>query len=137
MELSLKRYLISAVKWLSLFIAMQALIIICLIFDFGKRGSLIISGIITFLFLLPFGIYYLYLFLFFKKKIKGVSPEEAIITNWQAGSFRYTGKLILNIDDKEYSTASYFSQEEAKSTVGKTVLYTIIDDTLFIYKIKD
>ena len=137
MELSLRRYLISAVKWLSLFIAMQALIIICLIFEVGKRGSIITASIISFLILLPFGIYYLFLFFYFKKKIKTAVPAEAVITNWAAGSFRYTGKVILNLDGKEYETASYFSQQEAKETVGKTVVYTIIDETLFIYEIKD
>ena len=137
MEFSLKRYLIKAIKWLSAFIIIEALIVLSFIFDLGKRGSIIMAGVITLLFILPIGLYYLASFFFFKKKIKGVIPEEAVITNWQAGSLRYTGKLILTIDDKEYSTASYFSQEEAKSTVGKTVAYTIIDETLFIYKIKD
>ena len=73
----------------------------------------------------------------FKKKCESATPVDGVIANWEAGFFRYTGAVIVNVDDKEYSTSAYFSNEEAKEMVGKTVSYAIISDTLFIYEVKE
>ncbi len=137
MKLSLKRYLLSAIKWLSAFLGLEILICLFYLLDTKKSSSFIIINVMNFVILLPIGIYYLSLFFFFKKKCKDLTPKEAVVANWAAGSFRYTGKIIVKQDEEEYSTASYFSQEEAKNLVGKTVLYAIISDTLIIYEIKE
>ena len=73
----------------------------------------------------------------FKKKCESVTPVDGVIANWEAGFFRYTGAVIVKVDDKEYSTSAYFSNEEAKEMVGKTVSYAIISETLFIYEVKE
>ena len=77
------------------------------------------------------------MFFVFKKKCESATPVDGVIANWEAGSFRYTGAVIVKVDDKEYSTSAYFSNEEAKEMVGKTVSYAIISDTLFIYEVKE
>ena len=81
------------------------------------------------------GTYYLITFFIFKGKCKGVTPSEGIISNWKSGFYRYTGKVIIDIDDNEYSTAAYFASDECERLVGKTVSYAIINDKLFIYEI--
>ena len=77
------------------------------------------------------------MFFIFKNKCKSSDVAEGVVANWQTGFYRYTGSVIVKVDDKEYSTSAYFSHEECKELVGKTVLYAIIDELLFIYKIKD
>lgn len=136
MKLSLKKYLIFALKWLCPFAFLE--ILICLLRFTGiADGTLFamvsVANIVCRL--LP-GAYYLIMFFVFKKKCENFMPTDAVITNWEAGFFRYTGGVIANVDGKEYATSAYFTQEEAKEMVGKNVSCAIIDDTLFIYEIK-
>ncbi len=137
MELSLKKYLSFALKWLIPFAFLE--ILICVLFF----ASIIKSGLFAFLFiisiiclLLP-GAYFLTMFFIFKKKCKRFTPVDGVIANWQSGFYRYTGSVIIKADDKEYSTSAYFTNEECKELVGKSVSYAIIDETLFIYEIND
>lgn len=83
------------------------------------------------------GAYYLIMFFVLKRKCKNVTPKDGVISNWEAGFYRYTGGVIIKIDDTEYSTSAYFSNEECKELIGKTISYAIIDETLFIYEIKN
>ena len=77
------------------------------------------------------------MFFVYKNKCKNFTPVEGVITNWEAGFYRFTGGVIIKVDDKEYSTSAYFSNEECKELVGKSISYALIDETLFIYEIKD
>ena len=137
MELSLRKYLSFALKWLIPFAFLE--ILICILFF----TSVIKSGLFAFIFviniiclLLP-GAYFLTMFFIFKKKCKCFTPIDGVIVNWEAGFYRYTGSVIINSDGKEYSTSSYFTNEECKGLVGKHVSYAIIDEMLFIYEIND
>ena len=136
MGLSLKRYLSSAIRWLSVFAVLE--LVICLLHLAEVEATAIVfPSIVGFICLLPPGAYYLTMFFVFKKKCENVAPAEGVITNWEAGFYRYTGSVIIKDGGKEYATSAYFSQKEAKELVGKTVSYAIIGDTLFIYEIKE
>ena len=76
------------------------------------------------------------MFFVFKKKCVGVTPTECTIATWEAGFFRYSGSIVIRIDEKEYSTSAYFSHAECRELVGKSALCAIIDDTLIVYEIK-
>lgn len=137
MELSLKKYLSFALKWLIPFALLE--ILICVLFF----TSVIKSGLFAFIFiiniiclLLP-GAYFITMFFIFKRKCKRFTPIDGVIANWEAGFYRYTGSVIICSDGKEYSTSAYFSQEECKELVGKSVSYAIIDEMLFLYSIND
>ena len=75
------------------------------------------------------------MFFIYKKKCKGFTPAEGVIMNWEPGFYRYTGSVIIKVDNKEYSTSAYFNYEDCKELVGKTISYAIIDEILFIYRI--
>lgn len=136
-KLTLSKYLTVAIKWLTPFALLE--ILICVLYFTGIAEATLFAmiSVVNFVFLLPFGAYYLTMFFVFKKKCEGATPVDGIIVNWEVGFIRYTGAVIVKADDKEYSTSAYFSQEEAKEMVGKTVSYAIIADTLFIYEIKE
>lgn len=137
MELSLKKYVLFALKWLIPFASLE--ILICILYS-AKVTSSDIFGIINIAnivcLLLP-GSYYLAMFFLYRSKCKTFTLQEGNIINWEAGFFRYTGKVILEIDGVEYSTSAYFSTDECKELVGKRISYAIINETLFIYNIKD
>jgi len=139
MELSLKKYLMSAAKLLALFLFIGILcLVVCFVdtIDTGIFLALVIPVSCIFL-LFPAG-YYCWIFFVFNKKSKNIAPVEGVVTNWEAGFFyRGTGGIIVNVDGKEYATSAYFSCDECKQLVGKTVSYAIIDETLFVYEIKD
>lgn len=137
MEYSLKKYLFTALKWLTPFVLLELLI--CILYFTGNVEETLftIINIVDIVFLLLPGIYFLIMFFVFKKKCKSFTPVEGMITNWESGFYRYTGSVIIKINDKEYSTSAYFSNDECKELVGKIISYAIIDETLFIYDIKE
>lgn len=137
MELSLKKYLSTALKWLIPFVLLETLI--CLL-SFTKTvgtGVFAVVNIADFVCLLLPGLYFLIMFFVFKNKCKKVVPADGVITNWEQGFYRYTGSVIIKANDNEYSTSAYFSTEECKELVGKNISYAIINETLFIYEIKE
>ena len=138
MEVSLKKYLISALKWFAAFLFIIVLCIaVCFIDTIDKELFFaIIIPISCIVLLLPAG-YYTTMFFVFKKKCRNFTPVEGVITNWETGFYRYSGSVIVEIDGKEYSTSSYFSHEECKELVGKMISYAIINETLFIYDFKN
>ncbi|MBR7116979.1 MAG: hypothetical protein IKC87_04645 [Clostridia bacterium] len=136
-KLTLSKYLTTALRWLMPFALLE--ILACVLYFTGiAEGYLFaVVNVVDFVFLLLPGGYYLAMFFVFNKKSKSTTPEDGVIINWESGFFRYTGSVIVKVDGKEYSTAAYFSQEEAKEMVGKAVSYAIIADTLFIYEVKE
>lgn len=137
MEYSLKKYLFTALKWLTPFVLLELLI--CILYFTGnvEVALFTIINIVDIVFLLLPGICFLIMFFVFKKKCKSFTPVEGMIANWESGFYRYTGSVIIKINDKEYSTSAYFSNDECKELVGKIISYAIIDETLFIYDIKE
>lgn len=135
MKLSLKKYLTHSIRWFIPFVLIGAICLTFCIFDGAdaKLSYIMVLNIIAFF--CP-AAYYLFLFFKFRKKTLNLSPVEGVVSNWKAGSHRYTGKIIVNVDGEEYSTSSYFSCEECKNLVGKTITYAIIDEVLFVYEIK-
>jgi len=137
MELSLKKYLTAALKWLIPFLLLEFLIGILRLAGIAETESFALISAVNVLFLLLPGMCFLAMFFVFKKKCKSFIPAEGVIANWNSGFYRYTGSVIIKIDEKEFSTSAYFSSEECKDMVGKTVTYAIIDEILFIYAVKD
>ena len=136
-KLTLSKYLTTALKWLTPFALLEILICVLHFSGIAEATLFAMINVVNFVFILFPGSYYLTMFFVFKKKCESVTPVDGVIANWEAGFFRYTGAVIVKVDDKEYSTSAYFSNEEAKEMVGKTVSYAIIADTLFIYEIKE
>ncbi len=138
MELSLKKYISSALKlFIPFLVVIVSCIVVCFIdtIDAGTFCAIIIP-ISSILLFFPAG-YYFITFFIFKKKCKEYTPVEGVIFNWKASFYKYLGSVIIKIDDKEYATSAYFTHEECKNLVGKTILYAIIDETLFIYEVKE
>ena len=135
MELSLKKYLASALKFFASFLLSA---ILCFVLYFiGENESLVlIVPTIACMILLLLAGYYFAMFLVYRKKCANFIPVEGTVFNWEAGS-KFSGSIILSVEGKEYSTSSYFSYEECKELVGKTISYAIIDETLFVYEIKN
>ena len=136
-KLSLSKYLATSLKWLIPFVLLETLICVLHFSGIAQATLFAIVNVANFICLLLPGGYYLTMFFVFKKKCESAIHVDGVITNWEAGFFRYTGAVIVKVDDKEYSTSAYFSNEEAKEMVGKTVSYAIIADTLFIYEIRE
>ncbi len=136
-KLTLSKYVTTSLKWLLPLTFLELLV--CLLYFTESADYTLFSMItlINFILLLPPGAYYLIMFFVFKNKCEKVSPSVGVITNWESGFFRYTGAVIMKVGDTEYSTSAYFSSEKAKEMVGKTVSYAIINQTLFIYEIKE
>lgn len=138
MPLSLKKYLTSTLKWFIAFVLVGVMCLcVCFVDNIDKGVFLAIVVPISCITLLLPVVYYFARFLIFKRKCMNVTPVEGVIANWEAGEYRYTGRIIVNVDGKEYSTSSYFNYEECKELVGKTISYAIIDEILFIYEIKN
>ncbi len=135
---SLKKYLIYAFLFLAPFILIMG---VCLLLNLtnGYKYSITIAVVSLFsvLALLMPSLYYFYMYFKFKIKSKKITPTQGVISNWEHGFFRYTGAIIIKIDDKEYSTSAYFNYDDAKELVGKSILYSIIDEVLIIYEILD
>jgi len=137
MILSLKKYLIFALKWFLPFVFIGAICIVLLISGVIDTGMFLfiavaINGIFL---LLPAG-YYFAMYLSFRKKCEKYAPLKGVVANWEAGFYRYTGSIIVKVDDTEYSSSACFSYEECRELVGKTVSYAIIDEILIIYEIE-
>ncbi len=137
MELSLRKYLSTALKWLIQFVLLETLICLLSFTKTIRTGVLVVVNIADFVCLLLPGMYFLIMFFIFKNKCKKVVPADGVITNWEQGFYRHTGGVIIKVNDNEYSTSAYFSTEECKDLVGKSVSYAIINETLFIYEIKE
>lgn len=137
MALSLKKYLSTALKQFIPFVLLEVFISLLFLTKIVGAGVFTVVNIANFVCLLLPGLYFLMMFFVFKKKCKKVVPAEGVITNWEAGFYRYTGSVIIKLNEKEYSTSAYFSQEECKAFVWKSVSYAIIDETLFLYEIKE
>ena len=75
------------------------------------------------------------MFFVYRKKRNNYTPIEGIVTNWTKGFYRNTGSVIVKFNDEEYSTSECFSYEECKNLIGKNILFAIIDEKLFIYKV--
>lgn len=74
-------------------------------------------------------------YLTLNKKCKDATPMEGVIFNWTGG--KYNGNVIIKHNGEEYTSSADFSHEECREMVGKTVLYAIIDSSLFIYEVKE
>lgn len=137
MELSTRKYLSTALKWFIPFALLETLI--CLLLFTKTIGTSVFAAvnIANFVCLLLPGMYFLITFFIFKNKCKKIVPADGVITNWKQGFYRYIGSVIIKLNDNEYSTSAYFSAEECKELVGKSVSYAIINETLFIYEIKE
>lgn len=137
MELSTRKYLSTALKWLIPFVLLETLICLLLFTKTIGTGVFAVVNIANFVCLLLPGVYFSIMFFIFKNKCKKIVPADGVITNWEQGFYRYTGSVIIKLNDNEYSTSAYFSTEECKELVGKSVSYAIINETLFIYEIKE
>ena len=137
MELSLKKYLSTALNCLIPFALLEILLFILYFTSDVPAGFFAIINVVDIICLLLPGTNYLIMFFVFKKKCKDFTPIEGIVSNWDAGFRRFTGCVIIKVGDNEFSTSAYFSHEECKELVVKTILYAIIDELLFIYSIKD
>ncbi len=137
MKLSLSKYLETTLKWFALFAFIEVFLL------FGWLTSALETGIFLFITvaingvctLLP-AVYYLVMYLNFKNKCERYTPVEGVVSNWEAGFFQRTGSVVVKVDGNEYWSSAYFSHDEAKDLVGKSVLYAIIDEILFIYETK-
>ena len=104
--------------------------------DTLKNAFVIIMPLSVCLFLLPC-VYYLYLYLYCKKKADGLARNRGKVSNWEAGFMRHLASVSIIIEDKEFSTPQYFNHEDARSLVGKEIEYCIIDDILFIFSVQE
>ncbi len=135
---SLQKYLGVSLKFFIPFIFLFVLCIF-LLTNSGETIKITISVTLFFTILclgLP-TIYYFTLYLIFRNKCKKYTPCEGVVYNWEIGFFRYSGSVIVKVEDTEYSSSAYFYRDDAKELVGKTISYAIIDETLFIYEIKN
>lgn len=135
MKISLNKYLTYAVGLLLAFTGIGALSALIWIFDDDSFQNIFFVAIIVVGLLVP-SLYYFYLFFKLKKKSVDVILRDAVVCNWES-SGRYSGRIIIKVDDKEYKTSAYFSHQECKDMVGQTVLYAIIDGVLFIDSVKE
>lgn len=137
LQLSLRKYLSSFIKSFASFLVVILLCVSVVFIDGINTGVFLalVLPISSLILLFP-AIYYLAMFFVFKKKCIGVTPMECTIATWEAGFFRYSGSIVVRIDEKEYSTSAYFSHAECRELVGKSALCAIIDDTLIVYEIK-
>ena len=103
MELSLKKYLTAALKWLIPFLLLEFLIGILRLAGIAETESFALISAVNVLFLLLPGMCFLAMFFVFKKKCKSFIPAEGVIANWNSGFYRYTGSVIIKIDEKEFS----------------------------------
>ena len=111
--------------------------------SFGAMGAMcglgtiggVLAGLIPCLLGLLLAIYQFRKYLDLKKKCKEITPSEGVIFNWEGG--KYNGNVIIKVDGKEYKSSADFSHTECQEMVGKTVLYAIIDSSLFIYEVKE
>ena len=69
------------------------------------------------------------------KKSKTLPRQEGEIVNWARGFWKNMGNVIVKIDDKEYSTPSYFFGEEARELVGSKISFCLIEDTVYIFEV--
>lgn len=137
MELSLKKYLFSGLKFsISFFAVMLSCIAVSFIDGIDSTIFCAITIPISAMLLLLPALYYWAAFFRFGRKCKNFTPTEGIVFNWETGPLRYTGSVIVRVGDTEYSSSAYFTHDECKELVGKTVYYAIIDELLFIYGIK-
>lgn len=136
--LSLKKYLTYAFLYLTPFIFIMGISILLHFTDAEKYSiTIAVVRLFSILGLLMPALYYFYMYFKFKIKCKKISPITGVIANWQHGFVRYTGSVIIKINDTEYSTSAYFNYDDAKDLVGKSVKCAIIDETLIIYEILD
>jgi hypothetical protein len=110
MELSLKKYLSTALKWLTPFVFLELLICILYFTSITEAGLFAIINIVNIVCLLIPGAYFLIMFFVYKQKCKNFIPTEGVISNWQTGFYRYTESVIVKVDDKEDSTSSLWSK---------------------------
>lgn len=138
MALSLKKCLMKALEYFGCF---MFIVLICLVMGVAGSSDMgltcLVSITVASVFMLLPALYYFSYYLVFKKKYKDFTPVEGVVFNWEAGLFRGAGAIIVKVDDKKYSTLSYFNNEECNELVGKTISYAIIDDILFVYDIKE
>lgn len=136
--LSLKKYLTYAFLFLSPFTFIMG-ICLCIYFSMSDKFAITVAvvSLASILTLLLPSIYYFYMYFKFKIKCKNIAPTNGVISTWEHGFFRYTGAVIIKVNDTDYSTSAYFNYDDAKDLVGKTVSYAIIDETLIIYEILD
>ena len=133
----LKKYLITAFFYLGMF-AIEFLLCLLLAFIKGLNieMAMLIGSVLGLIVLLP-AIYYFVWFFVFRKKCRSITPGEGIVVNWQLGFFKHTGSVSVKVNDREYSTGLVFFRDEAQGLVGKSVLYAVFDDVLFLYEIKE
>lgn len=135
MKISLNKYLTYAVGLLLAFIGIVALSALIWIFD-DVSFQLYFLVVISVVGLLVPSLYYFYLFFKLKKKSVDIILRDAVVYNWES-SGKYSGRIIIKDDGKEYKTSAYFSHQECKDMVGQTVAYAIIDGILFIDSVKE
>ena len=110
-KLSLSKYLATSLKWLIPFVLLETLICVLHFSGIAQATLFAIVNVANFICLLLPGGYYITMFFVFKKKCESATPVDGVIANWEAGFFRYTGAIIVTVEDKEYSTSAYFSNE--------------------------
>ena len=91
----------TALKWLTPFAILEILICVLHFSGIAEATLFAMINVVNFVFILLPGSYYLTMFFVFKNKCESATPVDGVIANWEAGFFRYTGAVILKVDDKE------------------------------------
>lgn len=137
MAYSLKRYRLAACRWLIPFVLWEVLIILLFATNIVNVTCLAIVSLANAVFLFLPGLYFLVMFWVFRRKSANAVPRDGVITNWGAGFYRYTGRVVIQSDGNTYATSAYFSADECQALVGTAVSYAIIDETLFLYALHE
>ena len=67
-----------------------------------------------------------------EKEVKKQPVFIGTVFNWDEGFFRSSGAIIVKHEGKEYSSPPFFTQKEAKESVGTSLQYCLLGETLFI-----
>ncbi len=135
MAYSLKRYRLASCQQLIPFALLEALILLLFATKTVSATWLAFVTLVNAVCLLLPGLYFLVMFWVFRRKSANALPRDGVIVNWEAGFYRYTGRVVIQSDGNAYATSAYFSTDECQALVGTAVSYAIINETLFLYEL--
>ena len=96
--------------------------------------------VVSLLVLAPFTAYNLICWLVYRKIGQKMQPQTATVVNWQCvggRGFNRTANISIKIGEEEYFSPGYFSAEEARDMVGRTISYVLADHTVLVYEVLD
>lgn len=133
--LSLKRFLSAAMKWLIPFVCLEALIIVLFATQIAGESFFAVISLVNAVLLLFPGATYLAQYVYYGRRCRGLTPTVGVVKTWQAGFFRYTGGLTVQIGGRDYETAACFGCGECRELVGKTVRCAVVGETVILYEV--